>query len=268
MQLGRLETDNTRSTAGLAKHSSNTPSPTIPVAPVNITFMGRSIGRTNQKRNPSPCLLAPGPNVTSVGLDQDQHASSVDLGRRTPECQAERCHWSFQKRERLAYGLPNLNSPNSSLKLPRQGALSTPAGRSRTLPRRPDAVHQSGRKLLFSLALFGSLLVFGTLGYYSVGRIDDVPGERSLLDAFYFTLVILTTVGMESPVSTFERIFSIVLMLVGIFLVAAAASNVVAFAIDGELNKHFGRRKIGETRERAGWALHRRWFRQDGTSLV
>lgn len=33
-------------------------------------------------------------------------------------------------------------------------------------------------------------------------------------------------------------------MLVGIFLAAAAASNLVAFAIDGELSKHFGRRKL------------------------
>lgn len=105
-------------------------------------------------------------------------------------------------------------------------------------------MHQSGRKLLISLALFGSLLTFGTLGSYCVCRIDDVPGERSLVDAFYFTLVVLTTVGMESPVSALERVFSIVLMLVGIFLAAAAASNVVAFAIDGELNKHFGRRKL------------------------
>ena len=97
---------------------------------------------------------------------------------------------------------------------------------------------------MLSLALFGSLLSFGTVGYYAVSRMDDVLGERSFLDAFYFTLVVLTTVGMESPASVLERRFSTVLMLVGIFLVAAAASNVVAFAIDGELNKHFGRRKL------------------------
>src|SRR4029077_20162483 len=35
----RRETDRTRSTIGFSRHSSSTPSPTIPVAPVTITFM-------------------------------------------------------------------------------------------------------------------------------------------------------------------------------------------------------------------------------------
>lgn len=92
--------------------------------------------------------------------------------------------------------------------------------------------------------LFASLLLFGTVGFYVVDRFDAEEGARSLADSFYFTLVVLTTVGMDGPVSQLERYFSIVLMLVGIFLAAAAASNLVAFAIDGELNKHFGRRRL------------------------
>ncbi len=107
-----------------------------------------------------------------------------------------------------------------------------------------DPIKQARKKLIISLSLFSSLLIFGTLGYYFIDRIDQVEGQRTLIDSFYFTLVVLTTVGMEGPLSSMERNFSIVVMLVGIFLAAAAASNLVAFAIDGELNKHFGRRKL------------------------
>jgi voltage-gated potassium channel len=88
------------------------------------------------------------------------------------------------------------------------------------------------------------VLLVGTIGFYIVDRIDQAEGARDLLHCFYFTLVVLTTVGMEGPESDLERIYAILLMLVGIFLAAAAASNLVAFAIDGELNRHFGRRKM------------------------
>ena len=40
---GRRDTESTRSTAGFSRHSSSTPSPTIPVAPVMMTFMGARI---------------------------------------------------------------------------------------------------------------------------------------------------------------------------------------------------------------------------------
>jgi voltage-gated potassium channel len=105
-------------------------------------------------------------------------------------------------------------------------------------------LEQAKRKLVLSLVLFTGLLIFGTCGFYVADHLDATPGGRTLVEAFYFTLVVLTTVGMEGPVSDMERYFAIFLMLVGIFLVAAAASNLVAFAIDGELNKHFGRRKL------------------------
>ena len=100
------------------------------------------------------------------------------------------------------------------------------------------------RKLLNSFALFATLLVFGTAGFFVVDHLDDTPEQRSLFGALYFTLIVLTTVGMEGPTSDLERKFAAVLMLVGIFLVAAAASNLVAYAIDGELNQHLQKRRL------------------------
>jgi voltage-gated potassium channel len=105
-------------------------------------------------------------------------------------------------------------------------------------------VFQAQRKLLWSLLLFSALVVVGTIGFYVISRVGEGAAPRSLLNSLYFTIVILATVGMESPKSAMEQHFSIFLMLVGIFLAAAAVSNVVAFAIDGEFNKHFGRRKL------------------------
>jgi len=122
--------------------------------------------------------------------------------------------------------------------------LDAPELTARSAPPLRSPLQQAKRKLYVSLVLFAGLLIFGTCGFYIADHLDATPGGRTLVEAFYFTLVVLTTVGMEGPVSDMERYFAIFLMLVGIFLVAAAASNLVAFAIDGELNKHFGRRKL------------------------
>lgn len=107
-----------------------------------------------------------------------------------------------------------------------------------------DPIYKARKKLIFSLALFTGMLVIATAGYYVIGLIHPLIRSRTVLESFYFALVVLTTVGMEGPVTPLDRYFSIFIMLIGIFLAAAAASNLVAFAIDGELNKHFGRRKL------------------------
>jgi voltage-gated potassium channel len=107
-----------------------------------------------------------------------------------------------------------------------------------------DPLRQAQTKLAINLFLSSGLLLFGSLGYYLISQNDSIPGSRTFLESIYFTLVVLTTVGMEGPLSPEERYFSILLMLVGIFLIAALASNIVSFAIDGEINKHFGRRKL------------------------
>lgn len=108
----------------------------------------------------------------------------------------------------------------------------------------PDPLLEARRKLVTSLVLFGVLLSFGTFGFYIVDRLDSADDARPLIDCFYFTLVVLTTVGMSGPESPEERYFSIILMMVGIFVLAAAASNLVAFAVDGELNLYLSRRKL------------------------
>src|SRR4051794_12787942 len=53
---GFRATTSTRCTAALARHSSNTPSPTMPVAPVRMTFMARGVRGSGGKRNGSAGL--------------------------------------------------------------------------------------------------------------------------------------------------------------------------------------------------------------------
>lgn len=68
-------------------------------------------------------------------------------------------------------------------------------------------------QLFYSLVVLAGAVVFGTVGFYLT---EEQVG--SLFDAFYFTLVTMTTVGYGDivPTGTASRIVASVLMVVGI----------------------------------------------------
>jgi len=93
----------------------------------------------------------------------------------------------------------------------------------------------------------GSLLVVtaaGTLSFYAIGR-----GAWSIEDCLYMTVMTLTTVGFGEILPDFAhtpyaRTCGLVLMVVGVSVVAYAASLVAAVVFEGELARALGLRRM------------------------
>jgi voltage-gated potassium channel len=80
----------------------------------------------------------------------------------------------------------------------------------------------------------------GTTGYY---LLDD---RYSFLDALYMTVITLTTVGYEEvyPLTPSGRVFTIVLLLVGVLTFFYAVTELVRIVISGEVQQLLGRRRM------------------------
>lgn len=99
------------------------------------------------------------------------------------------------------------------------------------------------RRRLAAAALFlAGLLVVGVVGYWMVD-----PGA-SWLDALYMTVITLTTVGYGEVVDLSGnpggRVFTMVLLLVGMGGVVYFVSTATAFVLEGQLHHVFWRRRM------------------------
>jgi voltage-gated potassium channel len=88
-----------------------------------------------------------------------------------------------------------------------------------------------------------ALLVVGTLGYYFIEE------RYTLFDAFYMTVITITTVGYGEthPLSPYGRMFTIVLLLVGVFSLFYTATEIVRGVVSGEVQQHFGRQRMARS---------------------
>lgn len=93
------------------------------------------------------------------------------------------------------------------------------------------------------LVLMG-LIVVGTVGYMLI------EGYR-LLDAFYMTIITVTTVGYGevSPLSDGGRIFTSFLIITSFGTFAYAVSTITRFVVDGEFNQLFKHQKLSSAIE-------------------
>ncbi len=84
------------------------------------------------------------------------------------------------------------------------------------------------------------LIVAGTTGYY---LIED---EYSLFDALYMTVTTLTTVGYGEvhPLSRGGRLFTIVLLLVGVLNFFYAVTELIRLVVSGEVRQLLGRQRM------------------------
>ncbi|MDQ7029949.1 MAG: potassium channel family protein [Ardenticatenia bacterium] len=101
------------------------------------------------------------------------------------------------------------------------------------------------RQLQLSLALLLCLVAVGTAGYV-------VLEGMSWVDALYMTVITLTTVGFGEvkPLSPAGRLFTIVLIMVGVGAAAWAARNVVEVTLGPRLWASISRRKMNEELKR------------------
>lgn len=89
-----------------------------------------------------------------------------------------------------------------------------------------------------ALALLGAVLVVGTVGYRALGF--------SPLDAAYQAVTTITTVGFREvePFGRAEKLFTIVLVLVGVGAALYAFSAVLDALVEGRITRSVGRRRM------------------------
>ena len=85
------------------------------------------------------------------------------------------------------------------------------------------------------------LIIVGTAGYYLI------EPEATLLDALYMTIITLTTVGygeVPGPLSNEGRIFTMILLLGGVFTLFWAAGEMIRTIVSGEVQGVLEKRRM------------------------
>ena len=108
----------------------------------------------------------------------------------------------------------------------------------RIAARPADYRSRSTRRLGLALVAFAAVLVLGTVGYVLLG-ID-------LLDAAYQTVTTVTTIGFREVVvfGPAEKIFTMVLALVGVGTVLYTLTLLLELLVEGQLGNVWGRRRM------------------------
>lgn len=98
---------------------------------------------------------------------------------------------------------------------------------------------ESYRHLIFSLILAGLCFALGTVGYMLIEHWD-------LLDAIYMTAITLSTVGYSevNEMSPAGRLFTIVLVVVGVGFTLYIAGAFVQFMVEGRVRSILGRKRL------------------------
>jgi len=96
------------------------------------------------------------------------------------------------------------------------------------------------RNILISIILLLVVFFIGIFGYIIIEK------NFSFLDAVYMTAITLTTVGYSDDKITTEagKIFTIIIIIVGIGVFAYCVSSAIAFIIEGQLTDILKRRKM------------------------
>jgi voltage-gated potassium channel len=85
-----------------------------------------------------------------------------------------------------------------------------------------------------------ALVVVGTLGYWLIEK------DYTLFDALYMTITTLTTVGYGEvhPLTPAGRVFTMVLLLGGVFTLFYTATEIIRIVVSGEVQGLLGRRRM------------------------
>jgi len=100
-------------------------------------------------------------------------------------------------------------------------------------------------RLLLIAGLLTSVLLLGTIGYWIIE-------DQTLFDSFFMALISLTTVGysFEWELSQQGRIFTAVLLIVGVTVVFASIGIISDVVLRLELEDYFGRRRVNRMLEK------------------
>ena len=93
------------------------------------------------------------------------------------------------------------------------------------------------RRLIVLLLIPLALVLVGTVGYWLI------EPDYNLFDALYMTVITLTTVGYGEthPLSTAGRVFTILLLLGGVFSLFYTMTELIRFVVSGEVQQVLGK---------------------------
>jgi voltage-gated potassium channel len=99
----------------------------------------------------------------------------------------------------------------------------------------------TGRRVLVLIVLSLLLVAFGTFGYIAVEGF-------SFLEGLYMTVITLSTVGFTEvrPLDDIGRVFTMVLILMGVGFIAYNLAYFSQVLLDGNLQEIYRRRKLGK----------------------
>ncbi len=94
-------------------------------------------------------------------------------------------------------------------------------------------------KILLLLFLLLAIVSAGVIGYQAIEG-------WGFLDSLYQTVITISTVGFREvyPLSESGKIFTIVLVMMGISFVAYAATQLVSLIVEGEIREFFGKKRM------------------------
>jgi voltage-gated potassium channel len=97
------------------------------------------------------------------------------------------------------------------------------------------------KKLKLSLFILAGIIAFGTVGYMIIEG-------WGVTDSLYMTVITLSTIGFMEVhhMDTGGRIFTIVLILVGVGTVAYVFKTAIEIILEGEIRTVLGRKKVDE----------------------
>lgn len=98
------------------------------------------------------------------------------------------------------------------------------------------------KTMIAAIVLANLVVVFGIGGYMIIEG-------WSFLDAFYMTIISLTTVGYGEthPLSSIGRLFTLFLLMIGVGLILMLATRINEVLIEGNIRKVLGRRRMDNT---------------------
>ena len=103
-----------------------------------------------------------------------------------------------------------------------------------------DSSTSSNIKIIHILLVVIGVIIIGTLGYYFI---ED---GWTLFESFYMTIITISTVGYgeTKDLGLYGRIFTVILICIGIGVVAMSASQLASFIIGREIKNIFGKEKL------------------------